>query len=96
MNTFRPAVMLGRGVTSRVATDASSGSTWYFSASLQNRSCSSFSLSGFFAATSSRLRPVACEVVELPRVRRPGPVDRRRRCTHGGRITLVLAIQPSW
>ena len=53
VNTLRPAVMLGRGVTSRVATEASSGSTWYFSASFQNSSCISFSLAGFLAARSS-------------------------------------------
>ena len=53
VKTLRPAVRLGRGATSRVATEASSGSTWYFFASAQNRSSSSLSFSGYLAATFS-------------------------------------------
>src|SRR5438046_10087479 len=52
VNTLRPAVMLGRGVMRRVTTVESSGSTWYFAASFQKRSCSSLTLAGHFAATS--------------------------------------------
>jgi len=52
VNALRPAVMLGRGVIIRAITESSSGSTWYFAASYQNRSCICLSLSGSFAATS--------------------------------------------
>src|SRR4029453_3583926 len=53
VKTFRPAVRLGRGVTSRAATDASSGRTSYFFASAQKRSPISFNLAGFLSATFS-------------------------------------------
>ena len=52
VNVFRPAVMLGRGTTRRVATVASSGSTWYFFASFQKISWSSFTFFGFDLARS--------------------------------------------
>ena len=52
VNSSRPAVRLGRGVTSRVATEASSGRTWYFSASCQKIASISLSFSGFSAAMS--------------------------------------------
>ena len=53
VNCVRPAARLGRGATSRVAKEASSGRTWYLSASTQNRFSSSLSLSGYLAATLS-------------------------------------------
>src|SRR5215475_13616846 len=53
VNWLRPAARLGRGATARVAKEASSGSTWYFFASTQNRRSNSFSLSGYLAATFS-------------------------------------------
>ena len=53
VKTLRPAVMLGRGVMTRVTTELSSGSTWYFFASFQKRFSISFSFAGYLAATSS-------------------------------------------
>src|SRR5262245_55254838 len=53
VNWVRPAARLGRGETTRVAAAASSGSTWYLAASVQNSRSSSFTFSGYFAATSS-------------------------------------------
>src|SRR6516225_6458983 len=52
VKVLRPAVRLGRGVTSRVATEVSRGSTWYFSASVQKRFSISLSLAGYLSATS--------------------------------------------
>ena len=53
VKTFLPAVMLGRGVMTRVTRELSSGSTWYFFASAWKIFCSSLSFAGYFAATSS-------------------------------------------
>src|SRR5215467_12870402 len=53
VKTVHPAVRLGRGVTIRGATEASSGKTWYFFASAQKRFCNSLSFAGYFALTSS-------------------------------------------
>lgn len=44
--------MLGRGAATRVATDASRGSTSYLRASVANNSFISFTFSGYLAATS--------------------------------------------
>ncbi len=52
VNTVRPAVALGRGVTRRGRIELSSGKTWYFAASVRNNVCISFNLSGLFAARS--------------------------------------------
>jgi hypothetical protein len=52
VNWVRPAERLGRGATTRAATVASSGNTWYFCASDQNRFFRSWSLAGYLAATS--------------------------------------------
>src|SRR5215469_17031771 len=51
LNSVRPAERLGRADTTRVATLASSGSTWYFAASAQNSLSISLILSGYLAAT---------------------------------------------
>src|SRR3974390_719147 len=95
VNPGRPAARLGRGETIRVATVASSGSTWYLAASVQNKFSSSFSLAGYFAATFSYC------VQSLVRSYRSygklaGSWLTVPATSHGGRITLVLAIQPSW
>jgi hypothetical protein len=46
-------MMLGLGAARRDATDALSGSTWYFFASVRKMSFISFTLSGYLLATSS-------------------------------------------
>src|SRR5208283_421586 len=90
-NTARPAARLGRGATIRVATVASSGSTWYFSASSQNRLSISLTLSGYLAATLSN-----CVQSLLRSYNSYGKLAgswlTALATTHGGRITLVLAI----
>src|SRR5512137_2236482 len=95
VNVLRPAVRLGRGVTSRVATVASSGSTLYFLASFQKRASSSFTFPGFAAATSfdwvQSLRRSYSSHGYLSGEAPTPPVT-----FQGGRITLVLAIHPSW
>src|SRR5262245_53791669 len=53
VNSVRPAARLGRGATTRVATEESSGRTWYLAASAQNSLSSSLSLAGYLAATFS-------------------------------------------
>jgi len=45
--------MFGRGATTRAATEASSGKTWYFFASATNILFISCTFCGFFAAMSS-------------------------------------------
>ena len=52
VNTFRPPDIEGRGVTIRVAADASSGNTWYFLNSSNIILCIFLTLSGWSAATS--------------------------------------------
>src|SRR5262245_28648960 len=93
-NSVRPADRLGRGATTRVATEASSGRTWYFCASVQNRDSSSLSLAGFLAATSSssvQSLATSCSSQGNPaRSWLTAPAT-----SHGGRITFVLVIQPS-
>src|SRR5262249_33403156 len=95
VNSVRPAARLGRGATTRVATEASSGRTWYFCASVQNKGSSSLSLAGFLAATSSSC--VQSLVRSYSSYGNPaGSWLTAPATSHGGRITLVLAIQPSW
>jgi hypothetical protein len=91
----RPAARLGRGAASRVATVASSGRTWYFSASSQSNGSSSLSFSGYLAATSSNC--VQSLARSYSSYGKPaGSWLTAPATTHGGRTTLVLAIQPSW
>src|SRR5262245_66446660 len=94
-NLVRPAERLGRGATARVETDASSGRTWYLFASTQNSFSSSLSLSGYLSATLSYC--VQSLVRSYSSYGKPaGSWLTRPARTHGGRTTLVLAIQPSW
>src|SRR5262245_46848888 len=94
VNLVRPAARLGRGVTTRVATVASSGRTWYFSASTQNSFSSSLSLSGYLAARLSHC--VQSLVRSYSSYGKPaGSWLTRPAMIHGGRTTLVLAIHPS-
>src|SRR5215813_12723115 len=95
VNCVRPAARLGRGATARVDIEASSGMTWYLAASTQNRFSSSLSFSGYLAATFSHcvqslLRSYS-SYGKLAGSWLTAPAS-----SHGGRITLVLAIQPSW
>src|SRR5262245_8405549 len=91
----RPAARLGRGATARVAADASSGRTWYFSASTQKSFSSSLSLSGCLSAMLSYC--VQSLVRSYSSYGKPaGSLLTRPARTHGGRTTLALAIQPSW
>src|SRR5262245_24247604 len=95
VNWVRLAARLGRGATARVVQDESSGRTWYLFASTQNSFSSSLSLSGYLAATFSYC------VQSLVRLyssygKAAGSWGTRPAMTHGGRTTLVLAIQPSW
>src|SRR5215831_241992 len=95
VNSVRPAARLGRGETMRVATVASSGRTWYLAASSQNRGSSSLSFSGYLAATLSNW--VQSFVRSYSSYGKPaGSWLTAPATSHGGRITLVLAIQPSW
>src|SRR5215831_15255464 len=94
-NSLRPAVMLGRGATSRVATEASSGSTSYFFASVRNTCFSCLTLSGYLAATSSHcvqslVRSYSSQVTLFNGSGLTAPMT-----SHGGRMTFVLSIQPS-
>src|SRR3979409_422674 len=52
VNTFRPAVALGRGASDRANDLLSNGSTWYLAASLTKSACISLSLAGILAARS--------------------------------------------
>src|SRR5262249_48887956 len=95
LNSVRPAERLGRGATIRVATVASNGSTWYFVASAQNNLSISLTLFGYLAATLSfcvqSLRKSYSSYGKLAGSWLTDPAT-----SHGGRMTLVLAIQPSW
>ena len=94
VNCVPPAARLGRGATTRVATEASRGSTWYLFASTQNSFSSSLSLSGYLAATSSYC--VQSLVTSYSSYGKPaGSWFTAPASFHGGRITSVLAIQPS-
>src|SRR5262249_57931777 len=53
VNSVRPAARLGRGATTRVATEASSGRAWYFRASGPHKGSSSLSFAGFLAGAAS-------------------------------------------
>src|SRR5262245_21477439 len=95
VNSLRPTARLGRGVTARVAKDASSGKTWYLAASTQNRFSSSFSFSGYLAATSSNcVQSLVRSYSSYGKL--AGSWGTAPATSHGGRATLVLAIQPSW
>src|SRR5262245_34974131 len=95
VNSVRPAARLGRGATSRVATVASRGRTWYLSASSQNRLAISLTFSGYLSATLSNC--VQSSVTSYSSYGKPaGSWLTAEARTHGGRMTLVLAIQPSW
>src|SRR4029079_18745805 len=72
LNSVRPAARLGRGAASRVATVASSGSTWYFSASSQNSGSSSLTFSGVLIGYVVELGPILVEIIEFVRV--PGRI----------------------
>src|SRR5262245_30235377 len=94
-NLVRPAAKLGRGATTRVATVASSGKTWYLAASAQNRFCSSLSLAGYLTATFSNcVQSLVRSYSSYGKL--AGSWLTAPATSHGGRITLVLAIQPSW
>ena len=86
----------GRGATSRVATEASSGSAWYLASSTQSCSCISFSLAGNLAPTlsfcdQSLLTSYSSHSYALAGSRIAAPT-----MTHGGRFGSVESIQPSW
>src|SRR4029078_12720408 len=68
VNSVRPAARLGRGAASPVATVASSGSTWYFSASSQNSGFSSLTFSGYLSATLSNWVQSFGQIIEFVRV----------------------------
>ena len=71
------------------------GSTLYFAASVQNRSCSSLSFAGSLAARLFASAEVLADVVELPLV--VVHVDRLApTLTHGAIGGVVAATQPSW
>src|SRR5881296_3111364 len=90
-NWLRPAARLGRGATTRVATVASSGRTWYLFASTQNSCSSSLTLSGYFAATSSNcVQSLLRSYSSYEKL--AGSWLTFPATSHGGRITLVLAI----
>src|SRR5262249_5044907 len=95
VNSLRPAARLGRGATTRVAKVASSGGTWYLAASVQNSFSSSLSFAGYLAATLSNC--VQSLVRSYSSYGKPaGSWLTAAASSHGGRMTLVLAIQPSW
>ena len=96
VNTLRPAVMLGRGVMRRVATVASSGSTWYFFASFQKSVLQLLQLLRVLRRDVLRLRPVVARGRRAPTGTSAGSAPTPPLMSHGGRMTLVLAIQPSW
>ena len=67
MKCVRPAIRLGRRLGSaRSVKRSSSGSTLYFAASAQKRSCSSLSFSGFLRREVVGLAEILVDVVELP------------------------------
>src|SRR5215471_9757694 len=93
VNSLRPAARLGRGVTRRVATVASSGRTWYLAASSQNRGTSSVSFSGYLAATLSNC--VQSFVRSYSSYGKPaGSWLTAPASSQGVLFSLVIALQP--
>ena len=95
MNTLRPAVMLGRGVMSGSTVDAVERQHLVLLRFLPEERLQLLELFGILRRDIVGLRPVLAEVVELPRPARRIAVSLGTPLSHGGRITLVLAIQPS-
>src|SRR5262245_9181649 len=66
VNSVRPAARLGRGATTRVATVASSGRTWYLFASSQKRFPKSLTLSGYLSVGHVVvLRPILGDIIQF-------------------------------
>ena len=89
--------MLGRGATRRVATEASSGSTWYLLRFLEEQRLQFLQLVGIGRGNVVGLRPVLGQVVEFPRhvvegilVDRPGDVPRRADHFRAGDPAFVI------
>jgi hypothetical protein len=95
VNTVLPAVTLGRGATNRVATEASSGRTWYLAICPQQL-LYLLELGRIGGSNIVVLRPVICDVVEFPGIGIGGILDSLASSSQGGPIGIVLNIQPSW
>src|SRR6516162_8262051 len=94
VKVVRPALRLGFGVMTRVATEASRGMTWYFAASSQKSLSISFTLSGYWSATL--LASVqSCSTSYNSYGKPAGSWLTAPATSQGGRMTFVLAIQPS-